>query len=66
MHFGLVSLAAAFFIGDVLLNVPITSNFSHWFIGSTIFVYASAAALGFWAFYTALAGQRLWKEELFD
>jgi len=66
VRFGLVSLAAAFFIGDVLLNVPITSNFSHWFIGSTIFVYTSAAALGLWAFYTALAGQRLWKEELFE
>jgi hypothetical protein len=29
-------------------------------------VYASVAALGIWAFYISLAGQKLWKEELFE
>jgi hypothetical protein len=43
-----------------------TANFSNWFIGSTIFVFASIGAMGIWAFYTALAGQKLWKEELFE
>ena len=66
VRFGLVSLAAAAFVTDFVLNAPMTTNFSNWFIGSTIFVYASAAALGLFAFYTALAGQKLWKEELFD
>jgi len=66
VRFGLVSLASAFFLTDFLLNAPMTSNLSSWFIGSTIFVYASAIALSFFAFYTALAGQKLWKEELFE
>jgi hypothetical protein len=66
VRFGLVSLAAALFATDVILNVPTTANFSNWFIGSTIFVYASVAALGIWAFYISLAGQKLWKEELFE
>jgi predicted Ser/Thr protein kinase len=66
VRFGLVSLAAALFATDVVLNVPTTANLSNWFIGSTIFVYASVAALGVWAFYTSLAGQKLWKEELFE
>jgi hypothetical protein len=66
VRFGLVTLAAAIFVTDLVLNTPMTANFSNWFIGSTIFVYASVAALGAWAFYTSLAGQRLWKDELFD
>ena len=66
VRFGLVSLAAALFLTDFLLNAPMTADFSKWFIGSTIFVYASAVALALFAFYTALAGQRLWKEELFE
>src|SRR5207248_3036849 len=66
VRFGLVSLAAALFLTDFLLNAPITADFSKWFIGSTVFVYASAVALALFAFYTALAGQRLWKEELFE
>jgi serine/threonine-protein kinase len=66
IRFGLVCLAAALFITDLLLNVPITANFSSWFAGGMIFCFASILALGVWACYTALAGQRLWKEELFE
>jgi len=66
VRFGLISLAAALFATDVTLNTPMTANFSNWFVGSTIFVYASVAALGLWAFHSALAGQKLWKEELFE
>jgi serine/threonine-protein kinase len=66
VRFGLVSLAAALFATDLQLTAPMTANFSNWFIGSTIFIYASLAALGLWAFYTALAGQELWKEDLFE
>lgn len=66
VRFGLVSLSAALIVTDLLLGTPITANFSQWFVGSTIFVFASIAAVGLWAFHTALAGQKLWKEELFD
>jgi serine/threonine-protein kinase len=66
VRFGLVCLAAALFITDLLLNLPMTSNFGNWFIGATIFTHVSVFALALWAFYTALAGQRLWKEELFE
>jgi hypothetical protein len=66
VRFGLVSLAAALFCTDLIANLPMTANLSNWFAGSTIFGYASIAAIGIWAFYLALAGQRLWKEELFE
>jgi serine/threonine-protein kinase len=66
VRFGLVSLSASLLVTDLVLGVPMTANFSTWFIGCTIFVFASVAAMGIWAFYTALAGQKLWKEELFE
>lgn len=66
VRFGLVSLAAALFATDLVLNTPTTVNFSHWFIGNTIAVYASVVALALWAFYTALAGRKVFREELFD
>ena len=66
VRFGLVSLAAALFITDLLLNLPMSADFSSWFIGSTIFVYSATAAMAVWAFHTALAGRKLLKEELFE
>ena len=66
VRFSLVSLSAALMVTDLILGAPITANFSQWFVGSTIFVFASIAAVGVWAFHTALSGQKLWKDELFD
>jgi serine/threonine-protein kinase len=66
VRFGLITLFCSFFVLDVVLNLPMTSDFSAWFIGGVIFSYASIAAIAIWAFYTALAGQKLWKEELFE
>jgi hypothetical protein len=66
VRFGLITLISGFFITDVLLNLPMTADLSSWFIGAAIFTYVSVFALALWAFFTALAGQKLWKEELFD
>jgi hypothetical protein len=43
-----------------------TTDFSAWFIPTVIFCFASVAAVAVWAFHTALAGQELLKEQLFD
>lgn len=66
VRFGLITLFCSFFVLDVVLNLPMTSDFSAWFIGGVIFSFASIAGIAIWAFYTALAGQKLWKEELFE
>lgn len=66
VRFGLVSLAFGLATIDILLNVPWTADLSSWFISAPILAYALFAALGIWAFYTALAGQKLWKGELFE
>jgi len=66
VRFGLIALVSGFFVTDLLLNLPMTSDFSSWFIAAVIFPYAGVLALALWAFHTALGGQKLWKEELFD
>jgi serine/threonine-protein kinase len=66
VRFGLVTLFWSFFVLDLVLNLPMTTDFSAWFMPSVIFCYASVAAIAVWAFHTAVAGQKLWKEELFD
>jgi hypothetical protein len=66
VRFGLVTLFWSFFVLDLVLNLPMTTDFSAWFIGTVILCYASVAAIAVWAFHTALAGKKLWKEELFD
>ena len=66
VRFGLVALAIAVLTVDVLLNVPVTLDFSNWYVGRVLCVLLSVAAIAAWGFYTSLAGQRLWKDEIFD
>lgn len=66
VRFGLIALVSGFFVSDLLLNLPMTSDFSSWFIGAVIFGYAGVLALALWAFHTSVGGRRLWKEDLFD
>jgi hypothetical protein len=64
VRFGLITLFSTFFVADVLLTLPMTTE--GWFVGGIIFSYAAVAAIAIWAFHTALAGRKLWKEELFE
>ena len=64
-RFGFVALAVGLFVTDMLLNVPLTLDFSYWYATNTLLPLLSVAALAFWGFYNSLAGQKLWKTELF-
>ena len=66
VRFGLVTLAAAVLTVDVLLNVPMTWDFSNWYAARALGILLSFVVIAAWGFYTSLAGQRLWKDELFD
>lgn len=66
VRFGLVALAVAVFTANLLLNVPYTLDFSDWYTPASVCFVLSIVALAGWGFYTALAGQKLLKEELFD
>jgi serine/threonine protein kinase len=66
VRFGLVVLALGVLTVDALLNVPITLDFSNWYAARSLCVLLSFVLIAVWGFYTSLAGQRLWKEDLFE
>ena len=66
VRFGLIALAMAVLTVDVLLNVPITLDFSYWYAARSFCVLLGFVAIAAWGFYTSLAGQRLWKEDIFE
>ena len=66
VRFGLIVLAMGVLTVDVLLNVPITLDFSNWYAARSLCVVLAFVMIATWGFYTSLAGQRLWKEDLFE
>jgi serine/threonine protein kinase len=66
VRFGLIVLAMGVLSVDVLLNVPITLDFSNWYAARSLCVVLGFVAIAAWGFYTSLAGQRLWKDDLFE
>jgi hypothetical protein len=66
LRFGLVSLAVGILVADLLLNAPVATSLSIWYAASTVFLFASILALAAWGAYTSLAGQPLWKGDLFE
>ncbi len=66
LRFGIIALATGMFTVDLLLNIPITTNLSSWYMGGSVFVILTVVGLAVWGCYTALAGQKIWKENLFE
>ena len=66
LRFGLLSLTVGILVADLLLNIPVPNSFSAWYAGSAVFLFASFLALAAWGAYTSLAGQALWKGDLFE
>jgi Protein kinase domain/zinc-ribbon domain len=66
VRFGLIVLATATFTANVLLNVPYTLDTSDWYAPASILIVVSFVGLAVWGFFAALAGQKIFKEELFD
>jgi serine/threonine-protein kinase len=65
VRFGLVTLATAVFTANVLLNVPFTTDFSRWYAPNAVCLILSFVVIAVWAFYTAMAGQKLFKSDPF-
>ena len=57
MRFGLVSLLTLYWANDLLGSLPLTTDLSAWYAGSSIFGMATVLALAGFAFYTSLGGQ---------
>jgi hypothetical protein len=65
LRWGLLALAVACFLNNLLVSVPVTFNSSAWYFPSTLFVLVTVLALTAWAFRSSIAGQRLWKPDWF-
>ncbi len=63
LRFGFVSLACAIFTIDLLANVPLSADFSAWYMTTAILALLSVVALAGWGFYHALGGEPLWVVE---
>lgn len=66
LRFGFIALATGMFAVDLLLNIPVTTNLSAWYMGGSLFVILTVLGLAGWGCYTSLAGQKIWKENLFE
>jgi len=62
---GFIALATAIFVTNLLQDLPLTLDTSAWYFTSAFFPLLSVVALALWGFYTALAGQKLWKADPF-
>jgi len=65
LRFGLLALAGMILAETLLNNIQFTSNVSAWYFGDSALVFAAVLAMVCWGFYRSIAGQRLWKEDLF-
>jgi hypothetical protein len=66
VRFGLIVLGVSSLMANVLLNLPYSKDFSNWYASQSVFIALLFVAIGAWGVYTSLAGQPLWKDELFD
>jgi len=63
-RFGLIPLAVAIFTVNMLANVPLTADFSAWYMTATALALLSVVALAGWGFYHSLGGEPVWKVEM--
>ena len=63
IRFGLVPLACAIFTIDMTAAIPFSTDFSTWYMPTSIMALLSVLVLTGWGFYHSLGGQALWKLE---
>ena len=65
-RFGLLATAAYFACYNMTRNYPITSDFSAWYAGGTIFALGVVVAICGYGFYTSLGGQKVFAGKLLE
>lgn len=63
---GLLLLVATLFAIHVLANFPITSDFSAWYVGTSISALLAVLALAVYGFHTSLAGRPVFQGRLLE
>ena len=60
-RFGLLALYSFFLFVAMSSGFPMTSDFSSWYAGSTLFVFVVIMSLAIYGYYTSLAGQKIFE-----
>jgi serine/threonine-protein kinase len=66
VRFGVLPMVVGVFVSSVLPSFPLTTDFSTWYAGSTIFVLAIVLGLTAFALHSAIGGRRVFKEGFLD
>lgn len=66
VRFGLITLGVAVFAANIMLNVPVTFDFSRWYAPAAMSIPIGVLALATWGLYNALGGQKLIKTEMLE
>jgi hypothetical protein len=66
IRFGQLTLASSILIFFWLNNLPFTTNFSAWYVSTSLFEMFLVTALASYAFYTSLGGQKVFKGKLLE
>jgi serine/threonine protein kinase len=61
---GLLTMAVCVFVSMLLGNAPLTLQTQAWYFNNQILMVGIVVAMALWAFRTAIAGHKLWKEDL--
>jgi len=64
LRFGFIPLACAVFTINLMANVPFSSDFSAWYMTTSVLALLSVVALAGWGFYHSLGGEPVWRVEL--
>jgi hypothetical protein len=64
LRFGFVPLACAIFTINLMASVPLSADFSAWYMTTSILAVLSVVALAGWGFYHSLGSEPLWRVEL--
>jgi hypothetical protein len=66
LRFGLLSVIGGLFVMNALRWVPLTWDLSNWYAGAGLVYVIAVVGLAVWAFYTSMAGQRLFRDSLLE
>ena len=64
LRFGLLAMAGAYLMANLLMQIPITTNTSAPYFGTSFLGFAATLLLAGFAFYAALAGRALFGDSL--
>jgi hypothetical protein len=65
-RFGLLALYSQLLFSYLSFGFPLTSDFSSWYAGNTLFIFVVLMGLAIYGFHTSLAGQSLLKGKLLE